>query len=508
MMSAFGKYIDNTKRRNLMNNRIKSFGLAAFYVAVIFLVGCIPDDTLQWSEDGSVGLLKMDEGLYIVDGNSGELTEVAKENVSIFPDISDDGKLVAYCQAVECFNPSESLKMLPPGQVKMVKYYAEETKKNILSSGGLTDGKFPFPEEGLLLPHEYRNWAIRYLCENADGKLLEVLGKEGIEKGKEKEFGYFRIVVAPARAPDKKRILATSVFNVMALKLSPNGRSVAYLMHTQKGELNNAFEEFGLYVSSLGSDANSVLVSHPVAIGYDWRPDGKSIAYINADSKNLLHDDFIVGTLEEQIVADANDNLLVKSIELGEKGSAGTYKCTGGASELAGVIFYPWLKVVYGPGRRLFFTSAVLTLPTSTRDEAGWSVFCYDSVTNKVTDVLGPSVSSYSSDALGTSQFDLSPDGKNVLLPMSRNRFLIYRFGDGSTIFPIDESEEFGEENVSAFFPAWKGNDEISCMVSEKSRFLTKDKEEPHKRKEIVILGADGKYRRILSESWPDMLLK
>jgi hypothetical protein len=481
------------------------FGLVAFYVAAVFLGGCIPEDSLQWSEDGSVGLLQIDEGLYIVDGNSGELTGVEKTNVNIMPDISDDGRLIAYCRGIKCSSASENLKVLPAGQVKMIKYYAEQTRNNILNSGGLTDGRFPFPEEGLLLPHDYRNWSIRYLCENAGDKLLEVLGKEGIEKSKEQELGYFQIVVAPTKAPEKRRIVASSVFNMMGMKLSPNSKFVVYLMHTQKGEVSNAFEEFGLYVASLETDVNMALVNHPVSLGFDWRPDSKAIAYIKADSKNLRHDNFIIGTLEERIVADANDNFLIKPVESGGKGSAGTHECTGEISELAGVIFYPWLKVVYGQGGRLFFTSAEFKLPTSARDEGRWSVFCYDPVTNTVANVLRASVSSYSSDTLGTSQFDLSPDGKKVLLPMNKNRFLIYRFGDGSTIFPIEEDEGFGEDNISAFFPAWKGNYEISCMVSEKSRFLARDKDEPHKRKEIVILGADGKFRRVLSKSWPDL---
>ncbi len=486
-----------------MSNRIKSFGLAAFYVAVIFLVGCVPEDSLQWSEDGSVGLLRIDEALYIVDGNSGELTKVA-EDILPWPDISDDGKLIAYGQKVECSNLSEALKTLPEGQVKMIKYYAEQTKKNILDAGGLTDGRFPFPEEGLLLPNDYRNWSIRYLCENAEGKLLEVLGKEGIEKGKEEEFGYFRIIVGSAVEPNKVQVVANSVFTVMGMKLSPNNKFLAYLMHTQEGEVNNAFEEYGLYVASLESDGNMARVSHPITLGYDWRPDSKAVAYIEARSKNLRHDDFVVCTLEERIVADANDNLLVKSIESGEKGTAGPHQCTGENSELAGLIFNPWLKVVYGSGGRLFFSGTHLSVPTSTKDEPKWSVFCYDPVTATVTDVLGGRVSNYSGEVIGTSQFALSPDGKKVLLPMPKNRFLIYTFVDGSTIFPIEESEGFGEKDVSELLPEWKGNDEISCMVSEKSHFLTRDEEEPHKRKEIVILGADGKFRRVLSESWPN----
>jgi hypothetical protein len=491
-----------------MNNRIKGFGLGAFYVAVIFLAGCFPEDSLQWSEDGSIGLLRIDDALYIVDGNSGELTEVEKPYVSILPDISDDGKLIAYCQVVKCSNPLKDLKALPPGQVKMIKYYAEQTKNNILDAGGLTDGKFPFPEEGILLPHEYRNWAIRYLCENADDKLLEVLGKEGIEKGKEEEFGYFQIVVAQAKAPEKKRIAATSIFHIVATRLSPDGKSVAYLMHTQEGEVSNEHEEFGLYVASLDSDIKAMLVDSRVAIFYDWRPDSKAIAYMSADSKNLLHDNFIVGTLEERTVANANDKLLAEATELGERGSAGTHKCTGKTLELAGVIFNPWLKVAYGADRRLFFSSVVLTLPTSTRDEGRWSVFCYDPVPATIADVLPASVSSYASEEVDMLMFSMSPDGKNVLLPTKNNRFIRYTLGTDSMEVPIGEGEAYGDENVSAFLTVWKGNDEISYLASENSRFLTKDKEEPHKRKEIVILGADGKFRRVLSENWPDKLLK
>lgn len=489
-----------------MNNRKMSCGLVAFYVAAIFLVGCVPEDSLEWSEDGSVGLLRVEGGLYLVDGQSGELTEIEKDDVLLWPDISDDGSLVAYSKKFEYSDTSEGLKTLPPGQVKMVKYYAEQIRKNILKSGGLTNGEFPFPDKGLLTPDEYRNWAIRYVCENADSKLLEILGEKGIEKVKEKEIICSRIIVVPSKDPEKKRIVATSIFPATAMQLSPNGKFLAYLMHTQEGEVSNAFEEYGLYVASLKTDIKAMHVDSRVAVGYDWREDGKAIAYISADSDNLLHDDFLVGTLEERTIADANDNLLAIPTEVPEQGSAGTHKCTGKTSELAGVIFYSWLKVVYGPGNRLFFTSAVLTLPASRKDVAEWSLFCYDSVTDTVTDVLA-GVSNYTSEAMNM-QFALSPDGKIVLLPIKHNRFIRYELGTDSMEIPIKEDEGFGEENVSAFLPAWKGNDEISCPVSEKSRFLNKEGEDKHHRKEIVILGADGKFRRVLSENWPDLLDK
>ena len=101
-----------------MNNHRITCGLVACYVAAVFLTGCIPEDSLQWSEDGSVGLLRVEGALYLVDGQTGDLTEIARENVQILPDISKDGNLVAYSQQVKCNSLSEGLKLLPPGQVK------------------------------------------------------------------------------------------------------------------------------------------------------------------------------------------------------------------------------------------------------------------------------------------------------------------------------------------------------------------------------------------------------
>jgi len=93
------------------------------------------------------------------------------------------------------------------------------------------------------------------------------------------------------------------------------------------------------------------------------------------------------------------------------------------------------------------------------------------------------------------------------LLPMMKHRFMIYELSKTSASSPIAESEEFGDSQWD-IMPAWKGNDEVSCLVSENSHFLTKEGQEKHNRKEIVILGADGKIHRVLSESWPDEVMR
>ena len=101
--------------------------------------------------------------------------------------------------------------------------------------------------------------------------------------------------------------------------------------------------------------------------------------------------------------------------------------------------------------------------------------------------------------------FTISPDRTKVLLPIDKNRFAIYKFGERDARVPIPEKEGFGD-NFPDLSPAWKGNDRISCMVSENSRFLMDETGNAPKRerKEIVILRSDGQRERILSKPWPD----
>ncbi len=495
-----------------MNNRKMTYGLIAFYVAVIFFAGCLPDpeDTLEWSRDGSTGLLRVQGALFLVDGQTGQLTEIVKQNVQSWPDISKDGGLVVYSEAVECVNLSEGLKLLPAGQVKMIKYYAEQTRKNVLDAGGMLLDKFPFPDEGLLSADDYENWAIRYMCENADSELQRVLEDRGIQKGKEQVICYYQVVVVPRNNLENKRVVTTSIFKIMATRVSPDEKHVAYLMNTKHEDTDDMLE-YDLYVASLEGHIEAMRVDTCVAFGYDWRKDSRAIAYLNVDSGN--NGDIILGSLKERTVADANSSLVASPPEVSEEGLAQTHNCTGQTSSLAGSIFFPWLKVQYGPGERIFFSSCVLSLPIGELDDPEWSLFCYDSVTGTVVDMLPSDVSAYTRQSAGMTQFALSPDEKKLLLPIGKNRFIRYEPATGSMDIPVEEDEQFGDEYVPQLTPSWKGNNEISFIVSGNSHFLfeTKDGEQKSTRKEIVLLrGKDTKKWavRFLSKNWPDEIIE
>ena len=479
-----------------------TFGLIIFCIIAILFSGCIPEDTLEWSEDGSVGLLRIDGALLLVDGQTGQLTVASEENIQAWPDISNDGSMIAYSRDVECSNLSEGLKMLPPGQVEIIKDGADQIYEKILNSGEVKEGKFPESDEELLSPGDYENWAIRYLCENANDEVRKVLGEDGIKQGKEKRLSCFQVVVVPRDNLDNKRVVATNMFGTVATRLSPDNRYVSYIMQTQHGDEE---EEYSLYAASLKGDIKTMLIDERVALGYDWRKDSKAITYFNSDSTDLSSDNGVLGTLREMTVADDND-LLAKPAN---NSSIQTHDCKCGSTSYAGVIFYPWQKVRYGAGGRIFFSTGAMSLPMSKINEGRWSLFCYDPEIGTVSDVLPQDVSNVCQ-ALAMLQFELSPDGNKVLLPIKNNRFVIYGLGSDDMEIPIEEDEGFGDDEISALIPMWKGNNEISFLVSGESHFLPEQQQqenvESQVRSEIVILGKNDQSC-ILSSSWPDEVI-
>ncbi|MBN2182673.1 MAG: hypothetical protein JW715_12245 [Sedimentisphaerales bacterium] len=489
-----------------MNNKVKHSFLIGFFIVAAFFAGCIPEDSLEWSQDGSVGLLRVDGALYFVDGQSGELTEIAKENVQPWPDISKDGSLAAYSREVFCDNLSEGLKLLPPGQVKKIKYNAEKMSESISKAGGLTDGKFPACYDELLNSEDYGNWAIRYMCENADGELLKVLGEEGIKSAREKTLRYFELVTVSRNKLEEKRVIASNIFLTVSIRISPDKRYAAYIMYTPYGGEDM---EYSLYVASLSGEIKNALVDQRVALGYDWRKDSKAIAYLKADTDNLGEDELALGTLQERIISETENKLLAESIELDKKdgGSVEIHQCSGEVSSLAGMVFYPWQKVRYGLEGRIFFSTCDMPLPISKSDEPGWSLFCHDSATGMVTNVLPSSVSGYTSQALSMLQFELSPDFKSVLLPIKNNRLIDYQFGTDKVGLPVFDNEGFGEEEISTLVPTFKGDNEITFLVSEDSHYLAESERQNPDRYEIIVLDRKTLKGRILSRSWPDEIM-
>jgi hypothetical protein len=165
------------------------------------------------------------------------------------------------------------------------------------------------------------------------------------------------------------------------------------------------------------------------------------------------------------------------------------------------------MKVAYAHDSRMFFSSTKISLPSSRLDTDNGSVFCCDTLTGTVSDILPQIAVDFTQGNYHI--FALSQDCRKILLAGKKNTLGIYVLGPDieSSKMLVDTNEDFGDDSPPKLAAEWKGPNQLSCLVSEKSHYLTADPNTPHHRKEIVILDAEGKLVKILSKDWPDELL-
>ena len=138
-----------------------------------------------------------------------------------------------------------------------------------------------------------------------------------------------------------------------------------------------------------------VFVAPAVAIGYDFKPDSRAIAYIKPEDEFFDTQKPALGSLVERTVIDPNGRLLAsparaisKACKPDSNDSTAIYVCTGAATELAGVLYHPWMHVSYARDNRIFFASAKMSLPSSKLDEEKTTIFCCDTLTGAISEIV------------------------------------------------------------------------------------------------------------------------
>lgn len=491
-----------------MNKKnLVALSLVSAYAVFMVIAGCVPEDSLQWCRDGSMGIYSKNGALFLVDGATGSLAQVApKKTTTPWPGISRDGSLFAYGRIVKVDNFNDALKTLSAEQVREIRVHAETLKQKILRDG-LMGGNLPLIAKSKDdLNKQHISWVHRYLVENADTLLAGKIGPDLITQIKEKELKLYQLVAAPTAAHNADEVLASSSQAFWRICFSPNSKLVAFVTDRAKGD---TFESgFDLYVVSRTENIPPVLVESATAIGYCFRPDSKAIAYIKPVDENFDDEKLTPGSLVERTIVRPNGKLFAVAEASDIVEFPTVYKCTGPAKELVGVIYYSWMYLYYARDNRIFFSSAKMLLPSSKLDTEKGSVFCYDPITGAVGEIL-PQV------ALDFTQgnfylFTPSHNSRKILLPGNKNTLGIYTLGQDikSSKIVIDTNEGFSDDAPPELIAEWKGGNEFSCLVSEDSHFLTSDPNTPHHRKEIVILDARGNLKQVLSREWHNDLLE
>ena len=483
-----------------MNSIKKHLALGLFYAAAILYAGCLPEEDLKWSDDGSVGLLSVEEGLYVVDGETGELKQIAEDLSCPWPDISGDGKTIVYCQVKMVADLDEGLALLDAAEVKMIEDYAGRAATAVVGKGGIEG--MAAAEKKVQSSEHFGRWVGRYMCEKGPEDALLILGQEWTQNAKEAQLPYYEILITNADG-EETQVVTRRVFETADLRLSPGGKNVAYLVADPETGGDEETETYYLFVASVQGAVKKMLVGERLAIlGHDWRPDGQVVAYISADGPTYTESP-VFGTLRERIVADSAGALL--STESGAEGRLGGVGCSMPAKNMVSTFFFAFARVQYGPGGRIFFPGADLRLPMLLDDDHDpqWSVYCYDTTTGAAVNVLPAKVISETSgfDNLSPTVFSLSPDGRKLLLVMEGNRFATYEPGAGLTSLKVPMKADEGFEDGLEFMPAWKGSAEVSFIVSDKSHF-----DIGGAAKAIGTLDDRGDFS-VLSKSWPQFEL-
>lgn len=478
-----------------MSSQMKTYLLVALCSAAVLLTGCFPEDSLEWSDDGSVGLLRFGEKVFLVDGQSGQVTQVPIEGeAGIMPDISADGERIAYVRARSCSDVEEGLRAFSPMMANRIKREAKQLAERIM-------GEYVFPQD---LPasertkagwsDEYHHWVIRTMVKDPSAELATRIGADKLAECRQCELTIDDLIVADRAHPENGDVLTSAPTTIFRPRFSPNANHVAYLV-TEPNEDYRA----SLAVAAVAGDKKAMLVAEAVGIGFDWRPDGKALGYVKQDGDEIL------AVVKETVVIDDNGRLIAGELDVSTGIGLYALYADGQAQQFAGTLFSPMMYVQYGVGGRVLFSSAAAEIPTSDLDEPEYSLFCYDRVTGTVTSILPGILQNQASATM--SFFSLSPDRTRLLVSLPSNRFAVYELGSKEAVLPLREEEGFGEDELPKFLPKWKGNDQITCLVSETNHFLTGDDGQPHGREEIVVLDLEGKLVKVLSADWPAEML-
>jgi len=446
--------------------------LFAFSLAA--LAGCIPEKRVVWSPDGSRAAIIASDGLHLCapDGVLSKLLLPGARRVTWFP----DSKRLLVLHTTKAKTWADVDKLLTPGQRDSVAASAKELRKQVLAFNGPWD-KFK-PRFTRPLTGGEQAAALIYLRDKLADGLAKHVGTTW------KDFEKMELDVWNAQVFDvgadsimAGKNLIVSIDELQSPSVASNAKLAAFARPRGAGD-NPAYELVVIATDAAPSDPVLVAAKN-VALNYDWSPDSRSLAYIYTASYN--EDDraaIQLGALATIDVADSSGKLLAEPARQDDR---------------AGLLFQQFLTVRWLKDGRLLFSSYETSLPATTRDmPQQWTLFAIDPrMSASALRVLPRDFDFQLQKELPW--FDLSPDGRRVLLPGTAGHIATYDLTTAESHEIVADNDPDGDLRT---LPVWRNNDEACVAVPPGSPMGTASRCE-------IILWKDPKQARMLSKNWP-----
>ncbi len=446
--------------------------IAVILLSTLVAAGCIPEKRIVWSPDGKRAAIATDKGLFFINADG----EVLKPRLTGNPATCDwfpDSRRVVVIHTSKAQHWADLSPLFDDTKMAQIKEEAECLKKRVLAHSGNWDDFKIDPEDRLASNFEIAT--VLYMRDQMPSGLEEKLGDKWEEtKSIEADICRIQVFELTDDALLPGRVLFTSQGGACP-RISPDGKLVAFL--TPPSE--NRDDAAALHVLSLAGGPARMVAAN-TAVHFDWSPDSRSLAFVRGMRSEACGDNVQLGVVSTVCVADEEGNLLKEWRD---------------NKDHAGLLFNCFLTVEWLSDGRLFFTSAELTLPATSRDmPQQWSVFAIDPRTPAgVIRVLGRDFEGDLEPDVAF--FELSPDEKRLVLPCTEGRVCIYDIASGKTTALIDGEAPTDKTRT---LPCWRNNEEV-CLTSPMSGTAG---EKPKVR---VVLWKDGKLRS-LSDTWPPEL--
>jgi hypothetical protein len=434
------------------------------------LAGCFPEKRVIWSPDGRRAAVATPNGLFFIDP-AGKVLEPRLTGSAAKCGWFPDSRRLAVVHATKAKSWSEVGDLFGLEQAGEIEKLAKALRSRVMAYEGDWDD-FEI-DSGENLPSAIEIAAVVYMRDNLPAGLAEKLGDKWEEVEElQLDIWHLQIFTLSDNELTPGRVLVRTFNDIRRPMVAPNGKNVAILAPSANG----SDDAVGLAVVSVdGGELRNV--AEFVALGYDWSPDGRSLACVRTEAGRAQTDNIQLGSLTTIRVADEDGKLLRDPEQRNDR---------------VGLLFNRLLGVRWLSDGRLLFSGVEATLPATTQDmPQEWSLFVLDPRTPaSVLRVLGRDLAEPVEASVP--MFDVSPDGKRVLLPGLNGGVILYEFASGESRSLVDKDDPEGKLRS---LPTWRNDGQV-CLV----RPTEPDKQAPHRGE--VVLWKDGEIKS-LSGAWP-----